>query len=276
MNLAKTLAWGMLLAMGGIAGCRPAHESSGPSIVTTTSYLESVARELLGDDVTVVRLAEPGTCPGHFDIRPSQVEELRRCSALLRFDFQSSLDARLAGYGGRSMRPAVASVKGGLCRPDTYLLACRQIAAELATCGVINREASDERLLAVATRLDALSLEITNAVAQAGLAGLPVITSAHQRDFCEWLGLKVVAAFRTADNSSVGEIEDAIAAGRLHHTKFVVANLPEGRRVADALAGRLQARVLLFENFPALEAGRVSFDSMVRNNLRALIQSTAP
>jgi len=270
-----TLAGATLLATG--TGCRRADATrAGPRIATTTSYLEAATRDLLGDDLQVIRLAEPGTCPGHFDIRPSQVSELRRCQALLRFDFQRSLDQKLAGDEHDGPQVAEIAIVGGMCRPDSYLTACQQTADHLVSLDQLSQAAADERLSAIAARLDTMSGEVTNRVADARLVGLPVIASGHQRDFCEWLGLKVVAAFRAADTASIGEIEEAIDAGELAQVQLVVANLPEGRRTADALAERLRARVVLFENFPAEQHGSISFDAMVRNNVRALLQAAAP
>jgi zinc transport system substrate-binding protein len=275
-RLARTgaLLAGLLLGLM-VAGCQrsdaPAH---GVKIATTTSYLEAAARDLLGDDLVAVRLAEPGTCPGHFDIRPSQVTALRECRALLRFDFQKALDARLASAG----QPPVVeiTVRNGMGRPDSYLAACRQTGDRLIALGLLTRTNADARLQAITERLDALGRDATNRIAQAGLAGTPVIASRHQADFCGWLGLNVVATFRAADTAGFSEIEEAIAAGRQARARLVIANLPEGRRTADALGERLQAKVAVFANFPALRHGRVSFDEMLSANLAALLNAAAP
>jgi len=270
----RTTPLSLLLLALAVVGChRSEAPAGGPKIATTTSYLEAAARDLLGDNLSVVRLAEPGTCPGHFDIRPSQVAELRQCRALLRFDFQKSLDAKLAGAETNQPRVAQVLLPGGMCRPDSYLSACRQIADHLVALDLLARTNADARLQSIASRLDALSRDATNRVARAGLAGSPVIASGHQRDSCQWLGLKVVAAFRAADTASIGEIEEAIAAGQLAQIKLVIANLPEGRRTADALAERLKARVVVFENFPALRNGRVSFDEMLSANVETLVRT---
>ena len=267
----------LVLGLLVLPGC---HQSEGPArgpkIATTTSYLEAAAQDLVGDKVGVVRLAEPGTCPGHFDMRPSQLVELRQCRALLRFDFQKSLDAKLASADTNGPRVAEVAIRGGMCQPDSYLAACRQIADHLVALDLLARTNADTRLQAIVSRLGALSHAATNRMAQAGLVGSPVIASGHQRDFCEWLGLKVVAAFRAADTASISEIEEAIAEGKLARIKLVIANLPEGRRTADALAERLKARVVVFENFPALCHSRVSFDEMLAANVEALLKTTSP
>jgi ABC-type Zn uptake system ZnuABC Zn-binding protein ZnuA len=162
-----------------------------------------------------------------------------------------------------------------MCRPDSYLAACRQIADELVALDLLARTNANTRLQTIALRLEALSRDATNRLARSDLAGAPVIASARQRDFCEWLGLRVVADFRAADISSIGEIEEAIDAGKRARIKLVIANLPEGRRTADALADRLKARTVVFQNFPALHNGRVSFDEMLSANVDTLLRAAA-
>jgi hypothetical protein len=108
-------------------------------------------------------------------------------------------------------------------------------------------------------------------IAQAGLDGEGVLASGHQRDFCEWLGLRVVGTFRGADVAGTGELQEAIRAGGKASVGHVVANRPEGRRVADALAGRLGARVVVFDNFPESGGEGSGFDALVRANVGRLI-----
>ena len=271
----SALVAALMLFAALVCGCRPS-ASSTPRLATATSYLESAAGDVLGKDQPVLRLTEPGTCPGHFDIRPSQAADLRRCRALLRFDFQSSLDRVLDGDGTNSPLVVSVTIHGGLCEPDSYLSACRQIADAFVTSGRVQQTNAEARLQAIAGRLGELSQQATNRVAQAGLRGVHVISSIHQKDFCEWLGLNVVATFRPADTASVAEIDDAISAGKLADVKFVIANLPEGRRTADALAERLKARVVVFGNFPAMENGRVSFDDLLMTNVSALLVAQRP
>jgi nucleoside-diphosphate-sugar epimerase len=51
----------------------------------------------------------------------------------------------------------------------------------------------------------------------------------------------------------------------------VIANRPEGRGLADALADRLGAKVVMFDNFPVEYDGQVSFDRLVLDNIHWLI-----
>jgi zinc transport system substrate-binding protein len=273
-----SIALPVLLGLWLIApGCSRTPSSSEPlRLATTTSYLEAAARDLLGDQLHLLRLAEPGTCPGHFDLRPSQVQELRHCAALFRFDFQSSLDSKIAALGTDRPFLAEISLTSGLGHPTSYQSACRQVADHLVDLGLLAQSESDLRLANIDQRLVQLERQTSHRVLQLGWTGKPVIASTRQRDFCAWLGLKVIATFRGADTTSFSELETALAAAKAEPVKLIIANLPEGRRTAEALAHRLQAAVVVFENFPALRDGRLSFDDMVQANLAALEHAGCP
>jgi len=243
-------------------------------LAATTSYFESAARDLLGNDIHLVRLAEPGACPGHYDVRPSQATEVRACQALARFDFQGNLDGQL--NLAPQCRIISVTVHGGLCCPESYLDACRQLAGEFVALGWLNATNAQEKLKSLAARLETQTTQLRQQMRQAGLVGAPVLASGHQKDFCEWLGLKVAATFRSADTAGIAEIDRAIAAGELSQVKWVIANLPEGRRTADALGERLKAKVVVFGNFPMEANGSLSFDALLASNVQALIQASQP
>ncbi|MFB3893272.1 MAG: metal ABC transporter solute-binding protein, Zn/Mn family [Phycisphaerae bacterium] len=259
-----------VMAMGYVAGCRKQSQAI-PPVAATNSLLECAVKDLLGDSTAVLRLAEPGMCPGHFDIRPSQVEQLRSCRILLRLDFQKSLDTKLTGAKDDGLYIAEIRVSGGLCEPESYLEACRQTADALVAAGLLERDAADTRLTAITDRIEQTAARCRHEVA--ALKDTPVIVSVHQEAFCKWLGLQPVALFTGADEAGVGQVDEALRQGEQASAKLVIANLPEGRRVADALAARLGAKVVVFGNFPALNDGQSSFDDLLEANVRALMKA---
>lgn len=278
---------------GGLSGCGKPSERSDcsklpsfqaaenhylPSIVrlaVASPYLEAAVRDVFRHDVRLVQLSSPGACPGHFDIRPSQVEELKNCGLLVRFDFQQALEERYKLAKNGSQRIIVASVPGGLCVPESYLAACQRVASGLAAAGLAPNDELQARLRQIEDRLHALSEKMHTQIKAAGLTGLPVLASAHQADFCRWLGLRVVAEMSGPDASSLGDIEQTVKAALAAGVKLVIANEPEGRRAADTLAERLQSRVVVFANFPRTNEEQ-AFDRMLQENLESLLAATSP
>jgi zinc transport system substrate-binding protein len=271
--------WCLLLTGLVIGGCgkSPGNTTSAPAptplIATSNSYLEAAVQDLLGESAPVMRLAEPGMCPGHFDIRPSQVNELRQCRLLLRFEFQTATDDKLASLSQNGLRICAISVGGGMCEPPSYLRACRKVADVLVEVGLLKRADADSRLTAIEARLHRLEATCKSKVTAAGWADRATICSHHQEAFCKWLGLRVAATFTAADTTSVGDIQKAIANGELAQAQVIIANLPEGRRVADALGQRLGVAVVVFGNFPPMKGPGPQFDTLVENNVAALLEA---
>ncbi|MBN2448316.1 MAG: zinc ABC transporter substrate-binding protein [Phycisphaerae bacterium] len=265
----------LLLGLTLIAGCeRKSPAAATASVAASNSYLEAAVRDLLGESTPVVRLAEPGMCPGHFDMRPSQIDALRECRLLLRFDFQKTLDAKLGDLcaAGLSIEPIAAP--GGLGEPDTYQTVCQHVADALVRTALVERAQADDRLAAISTRLKHADAAARDAITEARLDGQPVVTSKHQQAALEFLGFNVVATFTAADTARIGEIDAAIRSG--NGARLIVANEPEGRQLADALAERIGAPVVVLANFPDSEHHHVSFDEMLRDNVRRLTGAAQP
>jgi len=283
----------VLLVAVVLAGCGPSFEAAGregPSpqgvsaakdtgdeevdgaVGASNSFLAAVARDLLGNDAPLVVMAKPGMCPGHFDIRPSQVRQAAACRVVLRFDFQKSLDARFQSTAARQPRVVEVDVAGGLCEPKSYVAACRQVAEVFVAEGLLSRETADPRLADVTARMDELDRWAREQIQKAGLADAPVLASRHQAAFCCGLGLKVAAEFPSADTAGMSEIDQSVKQGREAGVRLIVANLPEGRQAADALAERFQAKVVVFGNFPMANDPQ-AFEQLVRDNVMALVQT---
>lgn len=241
-----------------------------PAVAVTNPYLECLTRELLGDKEPVLRLSGPGMCPGHFDILPAQVDSLRGARVLLRFDFQQGLDAKLSHLVDGGLRIVAVHVPDGLCRPDSYRAGAKAVAAALVEAGLLDRAAAEGRLADLDRRMNALDRWARERIEAAGLRGRTVLASGHQAAFCRRLGLNVAATFAAADAAVPRELDAAIDAARRAGAKLIVANRPEGRRLADALADRLGARVLVLDNFPR-PGGDRPFDRLVRDNVERLI-----
>lgn len=272
--------WLALAVIGGILTICSCDRKSGASpraaMAVSNSYLASATYEVAGGSLGVFCLAPPGTCPGHFDIRPSQVDALRRCRLLLRFEFQGAIDAQLKDIVQAGLQIQSVKVPGGMCEPSSYLAACRQTAEAMVAANLADREATARQLDQIEQRLKVLADECLAQMHQAGLDNAPVLCSVHQQGFCRWLGLNVVEIFSGSDSASLGQLDSAIEAGRMAGARLVIGNQPEGRGAADALAEQIDARVVVFENFPAAPQDKGTYEAMARGNVERLARTSQP
>lgn len=274
IKISSILHVGLLTLALACGGCQRGTPPESAALAVSNTYLEAALRDLLDQTTPVLRLTEPGMCPGHFDLRPSQIDALRGCRLLLRLDFQTSLDAKLNQLTQRGLRIAPVTPTGGLGQPSSYLATCRQVADVLVDLDLVERDAADERLAAIEQRLAEHTTWAQQRIAEAKLNGAPVVASVHQAALCRFLGLDIVATFSGADRALAGEIDRALEQATV--ARMVIANRPEGRRLADALGTRLGVPVVVFGNFPDLERHDGRFDRLFRDNVQRLVDAATP
>lgn len=260
----------VLLALG--VGCRQdTGREDTAGIAVTNSYLGCAVRDLCPQDVKVLCLAPPGMCPGHFDISPAQVRQLRNCRVLLLFGFQQSIEEKLTRLRDRGLQMQRVEVPTGMCIPETYLTTCRKVAQVLA--GVYPEKAKqfEERLAAVEQRLGTLATDLRTSVAGSSAAAAPVLVSYHQAKFAEWLGLQPIATFIGSDIETVAGIDQCLKKTAGKDIRFAIANRQEGTGLAEALAERLHAQAIVFSNIPQSCEGQDGYDRLVRDNVGLLL-----
>src|SRR4030043_1688804 len=64
------------LAVGTLFGGCSTEKSAKLKVVTSTSLISQIVERVGGDRVSVVNIIPPAQCPGHFDIKPGDVQEL--------------------------------------------------------------------------------------------------------------------------------------------------------------------------------------------------------
>ena len=248
----------------------------GRKLTVTTSWLAAAVKDVTGDAFEIVSLCPPGSCPGHFDMKPSQLADVRESRLLLRFDFQDGLDVKLARLRGEGLRVVSVPAGEGLCIPETYLSACRVVSRAVSTAYPELSARCTRGVADTSTRLEMLTAEVRHRMKTHGLVGQKALTSPHQEAFARWLELEVVGTFRGSDRETARTLAGVIARGETAGVAFVVANRQEGDQQARALAKRLGARLVVFGNFPNRPHTQHPFDALVRDNVNRLLKTANP
>jgi len=274
----RTIFCGVLWLSASIfpGGCRCDSDGPPAEIAVSNSYLYAVVRDLCGEDTAILSLVPPGMCPGHFDIKPSEVRRLFQTRLLLTFDFQRGI-GQVLPTDGRGPTLSTVAAPQGLCVPATYLSILNETAAILSAEFPDRGSFFKQRQEEITVRIAALEAECIDAMAALKAPQAPVLASQHQAAFAEWLGLDVVSTFSGRDTETAANINAALHETDQRPLRWIIANQQEGTRLAEALADRIGAPVAVFSNFPDTFSGSASapaFDSLVRGNLRRLAEAT--
>ncbi|MEN6632465.1 MAG: zinc ABC transporter substrate-binding protein [Candidatus Polarisedimenticolia bacterium] len=268
---AAVLRAGVLCAALFVAApaARAAAASAGPAptvVVVTTSMLEAATLELRPaiPGLRVVRLVPPAACPGHFDLSPRALEGLRAARLVLREEFEGALDGKLAASGVRGARVEAAGVGGSPLVPARYAALVAKVADRLGAVYPDRRAALDEAARATRARTEALGAALRREAAP--LAGVAAVASQHQKDFLEFLGLKVVATLPRPDDATPRDLERLAAAP----ARVVVGGVQEGTQAAAAVAERTRAPMATLSAVPGAPGFGAGYDELLRANLAAL------
>jgi ABC-type Zn uptake system ZnuABC Zn-binding protein ZnuA len=264
----------LLLGLCVLVPCACRDDTEATDVVAGNSWLAACVKDLSGPDTPVMCLAEPGSCPGHAALRPSQGRALRNSTLLLRFDFQQGLDETLSGAVENGLNIVAVKPAGGMCNPRAYQAGCEQVAQAMQRASLLDPRQARQRIEAISRRMERLLADSRQRIEQAGLAGAAVLVSPHQKDFCQVLGLEVAGTFIGADQVPISAVLDSIRAGREQNVRLVIANRPEGDATARSLAQKLGVKMVVFDNFPDPGRGIPGIDEMVQANVGRLIEAS--
>ncbi len=262
--------------VGILTGCSNREfENKQPEIAVTNSYLYCVVKDLCEGDIQILCLAPPGMCPGHFDISPTQVKQLCDCKILLLFDFQQKIEDSLSRMKKNGLKTALLEPLPGLCVPETYVAACREVANILSAEYPERQSQYEQRLRLIEKRMKELDTELRTVINRSGIQATKVIASDHQAEFADRLGLEIVATFMGSDIETASNINQCLTKAQGRDVRFVIANKQEGTALADVLAERLQAKAIIFSNFPDIDTSSNGFDQLLWKNVQTLVEAAS-
>lgn len=219
-----------------------------PSVVVTTTLIETAVRDLMGASIPVTRLMPPGSCPGHFDLAPGQIKQLSAAALFIRHDFQAGLDAGVAKSGLATNRVVSIVSRPAFTIPGSYVAMCEELADRLVQTWPDQADSID-------ARLDALTRQATNEERRVSsrvtrLRGRKVLCARYQRDFCQWLGVETAAVFQIGTDDSAWQLSRAVDMARTGGAQAVIGNLQWGPRHLHSLTEATGLPGIMLSNFP--------------------------
>jgi len=251
---------------------QPLHKSGREAriaLAVTTTILDSMVHDVAGDAVRTRCLVPPRSCPGHFDLKPGDLEQIAACRAFIRHDYQSHLDQKLRA-AAKDARVIVVESQVSQATPEGYLAGCRVVCGRLKELCPASAEMFDARLAETTERVRRVEAELRPQLEP--LNGKAVLASQHQKGFCEWAGLKVIATFGQGEDMSFKELSELLDSGRKGGAVAVIGNVQRGSREPRAIAEMLRLPVVILSNFPDPEAGQKGFVDLLRDNCRKLLE----
>lgn len=263
---------GLLVLAMVIAGCaggskKAATEQEKLHVVTTSTDIADIVKDVGGDKVAVESIVPPGQCPGHFDLKPQTMEVLHKAKLFLRHDYESQKfsDKLIESAGNKDLTVVTLGANATYMVPSMRLLGIDQVVSALAKADPQNAEVYRTAAAKLKDETKRIAEEQKKRLEAAGASKTKVIVALYQTGFAKWAGFDVVASY--PPDISLNETKKLVDLGRQKGVTLVLDNLQSPNKVAaESISKELGIRQVVLSNFPGGLPGTEKWaDSFTKN-----------
>jgi zinc transport system substrate-binding protein len=250
---------------------------SSADIMTGNSVIADVTQDLADGKLEVCNLIPPGMCPGHYDVKPSDVETLANSKALLIHNWQQNMK-NITGLVEAADNPdliiKVIDVPDAPMVPDIQAETIDKIAQALSEIDPANsayyQQRGELRKQAVLTKGE----EVQSRLKEAKVSEAKVICSDMQAGFVDWAGFNIVATYGRPEELSVAEVEQLVTEAKQAGVALVIDNLQSGSTgSSEAMALDIGAVQVTISNFPGGFEDTETWEKTVDKNADLLLEA---
>lgn len=263
----------LLLVVAVLMGV-PAYAADPIRILVGTTLIEDIVTDLGGGRLATRTLIPGSACPGHSDMRASDVAFAQGALAVLLHDWQRNMplaQALLRSAPGAEAKLRVVAVAGNWMLPERQAEATSAVAKLLAGIAPEQARTIDVKARERQTRIKALASRLKERAAKAGLPGLRVICDVMQRPLLEWFGCFVVAEYGRFEGMNPKQLAVVMAKAKAEKAVLVVDNMQSSGGSGKALADDLGAGHAVLTNFPGVDQRTMTWEQALEWNLERLI-----
>ncbi len=261
------------LVIGSIlGGCAPA-ETSQLNVVTSTSLLAQIVERVGGDMVDVVNIIPPAQCPGHFDVKPGDIQKLADADLFLMHGWQGEMFSQelIASANNPDLTVVRIDVEGNWMTPAVQLAATEKITDALGQLDSENSVAYQGLAAKYKDKVTAKEDEIKAQLAEENLADINVMCAEMIMGFVKWTGLNVVATYGRPDSLTPQVVKELVDKGREENVTLIIDNMQSGKDAGAGLAEELGCQRIILSNFPGGFDNTETWEKAIDRNIELIL-----
>jgi len=248
-------------------------------IVAGSSLIAGIAQDVANGKLQVGNLIPPGMCPGHYDVKPSDVEALANSKALFIHDWQEKMK-NITGLVEAADNPdliiKVIDIKGNWMAPPIQAEAVDKIAQALSEIDQENSAYYQEKVAGRTQAILAKGEEVKNRLQEAKVNEVKVVCSDMQAEFVNWAGFDVLAIYGRPEDLSVAEVEKLVVEAKEAGVALVIDNLQSGgTATSEAVVQDIGAIQVTISNFPGGFEGTETWEKAIDKNVDLILEALA-
>ena len=264
----------LLLALATLlpGGCSPA-DTSKLKVVTSTSLLAQIVERVGGDGVEVVNIIPPAQCPGHFDVKPGDIQKLADADLFLLHGWQGEKFSQelIASANNPKLTVVKIDVQGNWMTPPVQLEATDVIVAALCQVDAENSSVYQRLAIEYKDKIGAKEAEIKAKLAQVDLSGVKVMCADEQAGFVGWVGLNIVATYGRPESLTPQVVRELVDTGREAGVTLIIDNLQSGEDAGKGIAEELGCNRIILSNFPGGFDDTETWEKAIDRNIELIL-----
>jgi zinc transport system substrate-binding protein len=246
-------------------------------IMAGTSLITNIIQDVANVKLETRTLIPPGTCPGHYDVKPSDIEALANSKALFIHNYQENFE-NITGLIEAAENPdliiTVLNVTGNWMVPAVQAEAVDKIAQALGDVDPENAAYYEGKAAERAQAILAKGEEVESELQGAGVEGVKVICAEMQAGFVGWAGFNITATFGRPEDLSPSDVEQLITAAEQAGAVLIIDNLQSGSTTLGAsMEQDIEAIPVTISNFPGGLENTETWEKAIDKNVDLLLEA---
>ena len=280
-NIVLTAILVLSLASLSILGGCTAVSPSKLKVVTSTSLIAQIVERVGGEGVDVVNIIPPAQCPGHFDVKPGDIQKLAEADLFLLHGWQGEKFSQKLIDSANNPDLTVVTLEipsnpeSNWMTPSVQQEAIDRITAALSQVDSKNSSAYQGSAAEYRGIIESKAAEIKGRLAGENLSDINVICSGMQAAFLRWVGLNVVVFYGRPDSLTPQVVKELVDKGREAKVTLIIENMQSGRDAGAGVAEELGAQRIILSNFPGGFENTETWEKAIDYNIELILEAIA-
>ena len=254
---------------------RAQHAPPSTDIMAGSSLIANIIQDVAGDKLETRTLIPPGVCPGHYDVKISDIEALANSKALFIHNFQQTYEnitGAIEAAENTDLIIVVLNVTGNWMVPAVQVEAIGKIAQALGEIDPENAAYYAGNATERAQAILAYGEQVKDRLQDAAVDGVKVICAEMQAGFVSWAGFDIVATFGRPEDLTLAQVAALVDQAEQAGVALVIDNLQSGSTTLGASLGQdIEAIPVTISNFPGGLENTETWEKAIDRNVDLLL-----
>ena len=263
------------LVISSVLGGCSSTDTSKLKVVTSTSMIAQIVERVGGEMVDVVNIIPPAQCPGHFDVKPGDIQKLADADLFFLHGWQGEKFSQdlIASANNPDLTVIKIDLLGNWMTPPVQQEATETITAALCQADTKNSAAYQQSATEYKDKIAAKEAEIKARLAQASLSRINVMCAEIQAGFVIWTGFNVIASYGRADSLTPQVVKILVDVGRETRVSLIIDNMQSGQDAGAGIAEELGCTRIILSYFPGGFDNTETWEKAIDRNIELILEA---